>query len=86
MFRQARGAKQKHWGALSEQFFSRLNDLTTAVVATVFAGPVHNFGIAAVVALHQLRSFQTIVVPGAAFARTRFRMTALRNSHDKQST
>jgi hypothetical protein len=50
-------------------------------VTAVLARPVHHLRVAAVVALHELRRFQLVVVRGAALSSARLRMFSFRNSH-----
>jgi len=66
---------------LRHVFLGRLDDLSTAIVPTVLARPVHHLRVAAVIALHELRGLQLVVVGRSAFSSARFRMSSFRYSH-----
>jgi hypothetical protein len=69
-------------GVLRHELFGRLDHLSTAVVTAVLAGPMHDFRIATVVAIHKLGRLQFVVVRRPPLTGARFRMSSFRNSHD----
>lgn len=61
------GLGGRHTG-LHDQLVGGLNHLTPSIVSTMLAGPMHDLWIATVVALHELRGFQLIVVRRATLS------------------
>lgn len=70
-----------HWD-LRHEVFGRLDYLSTAVVAAVLAGPMHDLRVATVIAIHELGRLQLVVVGRPPLTGARFRMSSFRNSHD----
>lgn len=68
-------------GPLHDVVVGRFNDLPSAIVSTVLAGPVHHLRVAAIVALHELRRFQLVVIGRAPLPRSGLRVSPFRYSH-----
>lgn len=50
---------------LHDHVFRRLDDLPPTIISTVLARSVHDLGITAIIALHELGGLQFIIVGGA---------------------
>ena len=77
--RPGRGSRTE---TLHHVLIGRLNHLPAPIVAAVLAGPMHHLRIPAIVALHELRGLQLVVVRRATLSGAGFRMSSLRYSHN----